>query len=46
MGKNPIQFQKGQSIADFMQYYGTEDQCRKALFDLRWPQGFECPRCS
>ena len=45
MAKNKIQFQKGLSLTDFLSQYGTEEQCRKALFSMRWPQGFECPRC-
>ena len=45
MSKNPIQFQQGFSLGDFMDQYGTEEKCRKALFTLRWPEGFECPSC-
>ncbi|MFZ2311428.1 MAG: IS1595 family transposase, partial [Methylobacter sp.] len=36
--KNKVQFQKGYSLSEFMKNYGTEDQCRKALFQWRWPQ--------
>jgi transposase-like protein len=25
--------------------FNTEDDCRKYLFALRWPQGWSCPRC-
>jgi hypothetical protein len=32
MKKNPIQFQKGFSLTDFMKRYGTESQCAEALF--------------
>ncbi len=32
MKKNPVQFQKGFSLADFMDHYGTEAQCADALF--------------
>ena len=46
MAKNLIQFQKGMSIPDFMNLYGNESKCRKALFDFRWPDGFVCPQCS
>ena len=43
--KNPIQFQAGFSLSDFFEQYGTEAQCRQALFDGRWPSGFVCPVC-
>lgn len=45
MKKNKIQFQKGLSLTDFLNDYGTEDQYFKALVNLRWPDGFVCPRC-
>lgn len=45
MKKNKIQFQKGLSLPDFLNEYGTEDQCFKALVNLRWPDGFLCPKC-
>ena len=46
MSKNKIQFQKGLSLSDFLEEYGTEEQCFKSLVKLRWPEGFECPKCS
>ncbi|AKS23120.1 MAG: Transposase [Leptospirillum sp. Group II 'C75'] len=45
MAKNRIQFQKGLSFAEFHRQYGTEEQCRQALFQWRWPSGFRCPSC-
>jgi len=45
MAKNKIQFQRGISISDFMDQYGTEQKCRDTLFELRWPDGFVCPKC-
>jgi Transposase zinc-ribbon domain/ISXO2-like transposase domain len=45
MAKNVVQFQKGLSEAAFQSQYGTEEQCRTALFSWRWPQGFVCPKC-
>jgi transposase-like protein len=45
MAKNKTQFQKGFSLPSFLSQYGTDDQCRKALFQLRWPDGFKCPKC-
>lgn len=45
MRKQVIQFQEGMSLFEFQEKYGTEQQCRDALFDLRWPKGFVCPAC-
>lgn len=45
MGINKIQFQKGLSMAEFMERYGTEERCHAALVDSRWPSGFVCPEC-
>lgn len=45
MGMNQLQFQPGLSMAEFMQRYGTEALCRAALEQMRWPNGFCCPRC-
>lgn len=43
MGKNPVLLQKGLSMREFLERYGTEAQCAEALFGWRWPQGFVCP---
>ncbi len=45
MPRNKVQFQKGLSEPRFRELYGTEQQCREALFRWRWPEGFSCPRC-
>ncbi len=45
MPKNHVQFQKGQSLRDFLKLYGTELQCAQAVFQARWPQSFRCPAC-
>ena len=45
MAKNSIQFQPGLSLPDFLSRYGSQSQCRDALFALRWPKGFVCPQC-
>lgn len=42
---NRIQFQAGLSIPEFLQQYGTQAQCEEALESVRWPNGFQCPRC-
>ena len=43
MSINRVQFQKGLSMAEFFERYGSEDQCHAALVALRWPDGFVCP---
>ena len=45
MGINKVQFQRGLSMAEFMDRYGSEQQCHAALVASRWPQGFVCPHC-
>lgn len=45
MARNKVQFQKGFSLSDFIKQYGTEDQCFDALYQWRWPDGFQCPHC-
>lgn len=45
MAMNPIQFQPGLSLVEFVAQYGTEAKCRRALYRARWPQGFRCPAC-
>ena len=45
MKMNRVQFQRGLSMPEFLQRYGTEAQCRAALEAARWPTGFVCPAC-
>ena len=45
MSINRVQFQKGLSMAEFFERYGSEDQCHAALVSQRWPDGFVCPDC-
>lgn len=45
MAMNPIQFQKGLSVAQFLRDFGTEAKCYRALYKSRWPRGFRCPAC-
>jgi hypothetical protein len=33
------------SMSAFIQRYGTEAKCYRALYKWRWPQGFRCPGC-
>ncbi len=45
MAKNKVQFQRGLSLPEFLQRYGTEGQCRESLQRMRWPREFQCPSC-
>lgn len=33
------------TILDFEQRFATEEACREYVVQLRWPEGFCCPRC-
>lgn len=46
MAFNIIQFQHGMSLPEFMERFGTEDQCAQAVKAARWPNGFRCLRCN
>jgi transposase-like protein len=46
MAINRVQFQRGLSMSEFMDRYGTVEQCEAALAAMRWPDGFACPVCS
>lgn len=46
MAMNQVQFQAGLSMTDFMREYGTEAKCYRALYRMRWLQGFRCPTCN
>ena len=43
MAMNQVQFQRGLSIAEFMQRFGSDAACEATLIQSRWPQGFICP---
>jgi len=45
MAYNPIQFQQGMSLPEFLQSFGTDSACCEAVLRARWPDGFVCPRC-
>jgi len=45
MAMNQVQFQRGLSMAEFMQRYGSDEACEASLIQSRWPQGFVCPDC-
>ena len=33
------------TLLEFEERFGTDEACREYLFQLRWPDGFVCPRC-
>src|ERR1035438_4369807 len=33
------------TLAEFEARFSTEEECREYLCQLRWPNGFLCPRC-
>ena len=37
MTMNRVQFQRGLSMAEFMDRYGSDDKCEAALIESRWP---------
>lgn len=45
MQKSKIHFGPGLSFREFQQRYGAEEQCRAAVAQMRWPDGFMCARC-
>ena len=36
---------KGLSEVRFREQFGSEEACRKALFEMRWREGLTCPTC-
>ena len=37
--------QASMTLMEFMEKFGTEEQCREHLYKMRWPKGFVCPKC-
>jgi transposase-like protein len=33
------------SLASFVARFHTEEACADYLFQIKWPNGFDCPRC-
>lgn len=46
MAMNKIQFQRGLSMAEFLEQFGAEEDCETTLTIWRWPDGFACPVCA
>lgn len=45
MADDSNRYQQELGFDEFMERYGTEEQCFDALFRWRWPDGFRCPHC-
>jgi transposase-like protein len=45
MAQNKVQYQRGLSMLEFFDGYGTPERCEAAVRAWRWPEGFICPRC-
>ena len=37
--------QESLSLQEFQEWFCTEDACEDHLFQMRWPGGYNCPRC-
>ncbi len=33
------------TLEEFEKEFNTEEACRDYIFNIRWPSGFQCPRC-
>ncbi len=45
MAQNKVQYQRGLSMSEFFDRYGSQQQCEALVQAWRWPQGFVCPSC-
>jgi transposase-like protein len=45
MAQNKVQYQRGLSMPEFFEGYGSTEQCEALVRGWRWPKGFVCPRC-
>lgn len=45
MAQNRIQYQRGLSMPEFLDDFGTREQCETLIRGWRWPKGFVCPKC-
>ena len=46
MTRNAIQMQKGLSLTELNEQFGTEEKCKAAVFKWRWPDGLYVPRAA
>jgi hypothetical protein len=45
MAQNTVQYQRGLSLPEFFDQYGSHERCEGLVRAWRWPEGFICPRC-
>jgi len=45
MAQNKVQYQRGLSMLEFFDRFGSQAQCEALVRAWRWPEGFVCPRC-
>lgn len=45
MAMNKVQYQRGLSMLEFFDNYGSQEACETLVRGWRWPEGFICPRC-
>ena len=45
MAQNRVQYQRGLSMPEFFDAYGSVEQCEALVRGWRWPKGLSCPRC-
>jgi transposase-like protein len=45
MAQNKVQYQRGLSMPEFFDGYGSAGQCEALIRSWRWPAGFVCSRC-
>lgn len=45
MAPNSVQYQRGLSMPEFFDAYGSVEQCEALVRGWRWPKGFKRPRC-
>ena len=45
MAQNKVQYQRGLSMPEFFEGYGSVEQCEALVRGWRWPEGFSCSRC-
>ena len=45
MAQSKVQYQRGLSMPEFFELYGSPERCEALVRAWRWPEGFACPRC-